>query len=120
MLAVPICFRLFMHADARAFSRAWAKTGKRMAASIAMIAMTTKSSMRVNPRLLGSISFFSFLRDDKRLTPYRMMKLSARRRRGGGGAGRLVLGLQGLLLRRLVVAGRRGAGCPRRAGSRSR
>jgi hypothetical protein len=33
---------------ARAFSRALAKTGKRMAARIAMIAITTRSSMSVN------------------------------------------------------------------------
>src|SRR5712691_1797125 len=31
----------------RAFSRAWAKTGKRIAASIAMMAITTRSSIRV-------------------------------------------------------------------------
>src|SRR5579864_9449764 len=35
---------------ARAFSRACAKTGKRIAARMAMIAMTTSSSMRVNAR----------------------------------------------------------------------
>ena len=34
---------------ARAFSRAWAKTGNRMAARIAMMAMTTRSSIRVKP-----------------------------------------------------------------------
>jgi hypothetical protein len=33
---------------ARAFSRACAKTGKRMAARIAMMAITTSSSIRVN------------------------------------------------------------------------
>jgi hypothetical protein len=33
----------------RALSLAWANTGKRMAARIAMIAMTTSSSIRVNP-----------------------------------------------------------------------
>src|SRR5260370_943352 len=36
---------------ARAFSRAWAKTGKRMAAKIAMMAITTRSSMSVKPFL---------------------------------------------------------------------
>src|SRR5438105_8312572 len=35
------------HDDARAFSRAWAKTGKRIAARMAMIAITTRSSIRV-------------------------------------------------------------------------
>jgi len=42
--------RLLMQLARRAFSRARAKTGKRMAARIAIIAMTTKSSMRVNAR----------------------------------------------------------------------
>jgi hypothetical protein len=37
--------------DRRAFSRALAKTGNRMAARIAIIAMTTRSSMSVNPFL---------------------------------------------------------------------
>src|SRR5712691_13310699 len=33
----------------RAFSRAWAKTGKRIAAKMAMIAITTSSSISVKP-----------------------------------------------------------------------
>src|SRR6185369_12829978 len=49
--AVAICFSLERQEIARAFSRAWAKTGKRIAARMAMIAMTTRSSMRVNPLL---------------------------------------------------------------------
>src|SRR5438128_45456 len=36
----------------RAFLRAWAKTGKRIAARMAMIAITTSSSMRVKPKRL--------------------------------------------------------------------
>src|SRR5579871_2994716 len=44
----PNCFTLDRQEVARAFSRAWAKTGNRMAARIAMMAMTTSSSMRVN------------------------------------------------------------------------
>src|SRR5712691_4746443 len=36
-----------MQLAARAFSRAWAKTGKRIAARMAIIAITTSSSMRV-------------------------------------------------------------------------
>src|SRR5512133_2585775 len=44
----PICLQLDKQVVARAFSRAWAKTGKRIAARIAMIAMTTSSSIRVN------------------------------------------------------------------------
>src|SRR5436190_23480238 len=43
------CLRLLWHEERRAFSRARAKTGKRMAARIAMIAMTTSSSIRVKP-----------------------------------------------------------------------
>src|SRR5262245_40245621 len=38
-----------MHAVCRAFSRARANTGKRMAARIAIMAMTTSSSISVNP-----------------------------------------------------------------------
>src|SRR5207247_1678070 len=37
------------HFTLRACSRAWAKTGKRIAVTIAMIAMTTSNSIRVNP-----------------------------------------------------------------------
>src|SRR5262245_3034145 len=50
MKPVAICLALLRQAVARAFSRAWAKTGKRMAARIAMIAITTSSSIRVKPR----------------------------------------------------------------------
>src|SRR5437867_4489347 len=39
---------LLMHWAWRAFSRAWAKTGKRMAARITMMAITTSSSINVN------------------------------------------------------------------------
>src|SRR5881396_1258585 len=35
---------------ARAVARAWAKTGKRIAARMAIIAITTSSSISVNPR----------------------------------------------------------------------
>jgi hypothetical protein len=35
--AVPICFVPERHVICRAFSRAWAKTGKRIAARMAMI-----------------------------------------------------------------------------------
>src|SRR5881392_1595143 len=51
-MAVPICLVLESQAEARALSRAWANTGKRMAARIAMIAMTTRSSINVNARRL--------------------------------------------------------------------
>src|SRR5712691_7899467 len=48
--ASPICFWLERQVALRAFSRAWAKTGNRIAARMAMIAMTTRSSMRVKAR----------------------------------------------------------------------
>src|SRR5438094_6801463 len=38
------------HVVWRALSRAWANTGKRIAAKMAMIAITTRSSISVNPR----------------------------------------------------------------------
>ena len=46
--AVPICFRQDVQEIWRAFSRAFANAGSSMAARIAMIAMTTSSSIRVN------------------------------------------------------------------------
>src|SRR5687767_3931063 len=48
---MPICLALERQEICRAFSRACAKTGNRMAARIAMIAMTTRSSIRVKARL---------------------------------------------------------------------
>src|SRR2546426_7307536 len=47
--AIPICLLLFRHVVWRALSRAWAKTGKRIAARMAMIAITTRSSISVKP-----------------------------------------------------------------------
>src|SRR5437667_10379324 len=46
----------------RALSRAWAKTGNRIAARIAMMAITTSSSIRVKPRrhVRGPIGFSPF------------------------------------------------------------
>src|SRR5437588_10599425 len=49
----PVCLRLDRHEVCRAFSLACAKTGKRIAARIAMIAITTSSSMRVKPLRLS-------------------------------------------------------------------
>ena len=43
-----VCFRLFKHEIERAFSRALLKAGSSMAARIAIIAMTTNNSIRVN------------------------------------------------------------------------
>src|SRR5579859_1944247 len=50
--ARPNCLVLLTQVMARARSRAWANTGKRIAARMAMMAMTTSSSMRVKPLLL--------------------------------------------------------------------
>src|SRR5947208_685956 len=51
--ALASCFRLEVHMVARAFSRAWANTGKRMAARMAMMAITTRSSISVNAERRG-------------------------------------------------------------------
>src|SRR5689334_21029403 len=45
----PNCYRLLMQVACRAFSRAWANTGNRIAARIAIIAITTSNSMSVKP-----------------------------------------------------------------------
>ena len=76
--AVVTCFRLEAQEIWRAFSRAWAKTGKRMAARIAMMAMTTSSSMSVKPergrRDAGQFNVGqSFLRVDETDLPERMV-----------------------------------------------
>src|SRR5689334_25158699 len=52
--ASPACLQLERQLIARAFARAWAKTGKRIAAKIAMIAITTSSSIKVKPARTGS------------------------------------------------------------------
>jgi hypothetical protein len=48
-IASPIDFILLTQVADRAFSRAVANTGNRIAAKIVMIAITIKSSIRVNP-----------------------------------------------------------------------
>ena len=45
--AVPIVFKLFIQKAARLRSRAWLRAGSSIAARIAMIAMTTRSSIKV-------------------------------------------------------------------------
>src|SRR5262245_57318616 len=49
-MASPICLILFTHWARRAASRAAWTAGSRSAISTAMIAMTTRSSMRLKPR----------------------------------------------------------------------
>src|SRR5438876_10225042 len=62
MTAVPICLQLERQAVWRAFSRAWANTGNRIAARTAMMAMTTSSSMRVKAlRCRMGVSFTRLL-----------------------------------------------------------
>src|SRR6516165_10333420 len=64
----PNCFRLLVHAAWAAFWRALLKLGKSMAARIAMMAMTTSSSIsvkaqreyRVCPRLAREKSLLAF------------------------------------------------------------
>src|SRR5882757_1264179 len=46
---MPICFMLFMHEVCLAFALARARAGKSNDARIAMMAMTTSSSIRVKP-----------------------------------------------------------------------
>jgi len=48
----PICFMLFEQLDRRAASRARARAGSRIAARMPMIAITTRSSMRVKPHFV--------------------------------------------------------------------
>lgn len=48
----PICLELLMQVVVRALSRALLKAGSSMAASMAMIAITIKSSISVNERMV--------------------------------------------------------------------
>src|SRR5437867_2335771 len=52
----PICLKLERQVACRAFSRACAKTGKRIAARMAIMAITTSSPISVKPvrRLIGT------------------------------------------------------------------
>jgi hypothetical protein len=61
IIAVIICFILDIQDAFLACSLAREKTGKRIAASIAMIAITTSSSMSVNPFLLIPFHLLSLL-----------------------------------------------------------
>src|SRR6476620_9397292 len=51
--AKPIWRAWERHTPCPAFSRAWVRTGKRVAARIATIAITTSSSVSVKPRFFG-------------------------------------------------------------------
>src|SRR5687768_15912263 len=87
MKAWPICFSLLKQVACRALSRAWAKTGKRIAARMAIMAITTSSSMRVKPRCFfigASPSLFSGCLSDNRINPRIPRILQARRVVGRG------------------------------------
>src|SRR6266568_1317229 len=64
----PICFMFDRHEVRRGASRARAKTGKRIAARMAIMAITTRSSIRVKPdgdlRRGTNIVLPPFLADD--------------------------------------------------------
>jgi hypothetical protein len=49
--AIASCFILLVQAALRAWSLALEKTGNRIAAKMAIMAITTSSSINVNPRL---------------------------------------------------------------------
>src|SRR5262245_40685664 len=68
-MAAPIWCRLERHCVWRAFSRAVAKTGKRMLARMEMIAITTSSSIRVKPRDFLLIFVTTLLLQVERRTP---------------------------------------------------
>src|SRR2546422_909576 len=53
---MPSCLVLERHAVCRALPRAWAKTGKRMAARMAIMAITTSNSISVKPFGRGFMS----------------------------------------------------------------
>src|SRR3712207_5525667 len=62
-MEVPNCLQLLRQEVWRAFSRAWAKTGKRIAARMAIMAITTSNSIKVNPEgrpavLMRCFSFY--------------------------------------------------------------
>jgi len=59
--ASAICFWFEVQVVCRAFSRAFENTGNKIAAKIAIIAITTKSSIRVNPPPHRCFSHFVFL-----------------------------------------------------------
>src|SRR5689334_17218978 len=65
--AVPTCFTFERQEMARALARACAKTGKRIAARIAMMAMTTSNSISVKADLRWALIHVSFPTNARRL-----------------------------------------------------
>src|SRR5712691_5800808 len=61
----PICLKLERQVDMRACSRAWANTGKRIAAKMAMMAITTSNSIRVKPSRFLMVCLLSWEKDSR-------------------------------------------------------
>src|SRR5947209_8324093 len=85
-MPMPICLQFERQVVARAFSRAWAKPGKRIAARMAMMAMTTSSSIRVKPGFrvgfMASLLSRMFRGPVHRPKPELLLRRRAQRRRG--------------------------------------
>jgi hypothetical protein len=58
-MAFPICLKLLIQLAVLAFSLALANTGNRIAAKMAIMAITTSSSISVKPPLFPFIAFVS-------------------------------------------------------------
>jgi hypothetical protein len=63
-IASPICFKLFWHCDRRAASRACWTAGNSNETRTAMMAITTKSSISVNPLLRDGMEWCLLKNDD--------------------------------------------------------
>src|SRR5688572_23480150 len=112
--ATPSCFTFDRQPVARAFSRAWAKTGKRIAARMAMIAITTSNSIKVKPRACGLRSIgvpLSFATGTHALHGFLRSAISPPG--GGGGGARHDGGKPSSKHRRPGLGQLRGAGHPR-------
>src|SRR5713101_179560 len=86
MRPVPIWRILEMQTLIRAFSRAWAKTGKRIAARMEIMAITTRSSIRVKAdfRIRGIADLLFPHRVANRKGPKRARKGENAKRKGNG------------------------------------
>src|SRR2546428_4120113 len=84
---LPIWRRLERQAACRALSRAWAKTGKRIAARMAIIAITTSSSIKVKPRCGSDRCDDMAASSAPRFEERELYPASATRERRVGGAG---------------------------------
>jgi hypothetical protein len=64
----PHCFRLLRQETARAFARAFERAGRSIEAKIAIIAMTTKSSIRVKDFFIGVFDLEKEKRENQQLS----------------------------------------------------